>query len=211
MRNAWIVGAGAALLLTAGFAAGRARRTTPAATTTAPAAPGEAPATSAAARSATPARAAATPASAVAHPLALVGDSAERAAPAPLLPSEPRPLRPGDVRDGIERAFYREPRDPQWSRSAERTAEARLRGTLPKGATLHAVECHASLCRIESTHDSLDEYQQFVERAFMKIETQVWNGASYSTPVEDGAAERGFPVAIVSYVAREGHALPQVE
>ena len=133
-------------------------------------------------------------------------------APAPALPPSLATAQPESApRERIARAFSSEKSDPTWAQQAQRTAEARLRRNLPAGVTLRAVECRTSLCRIETTHENMDVYQRFVEMAFMKMDTQVWNGASFSTPVEADGAERGFPVAIVSYLAREGRALPQLQ
>jgi len=132
-------------------------------------------------------------------------------APTPTAPAAapPTELRPADVRDHMERVFVDEKPDLNWSRTAERTAETRLRSLMPEGGTLRSVECRASLCRIETSHEGLDEYREFVERAFMKMDTQVWNGPSYSTPLDDKAAEHGFPLTFVSFLAREGHELPR--
>jgi hypothetical protein len=191
-------------LALAGFAAGR-RHGSPAATAT-----GAEPRTDAAAPALAAGNLRAAPLPPGAQgPLAQVAASTTTAAAAPG-PDDRRVVGPGAVRDHIERVFSDEKPDPAWARSTEHSVESRLRRSLPAGATLHSVECHASLCRIETAHENLDEYQAFIEQTFMKVETQLWNGASYSTPTEDGAAERGFPVAIVSYLAREGRALPQL-
>jgi len=116
-------------------------------------------------------------------------------------------LRAANVRDLIASAFNKEKPDSKWSQGAEQRAESRLRNVMPQGATLQSVECRASMCRIQTAHENLDEYQEFVERAFMKVESQVWNGGSFSTPADDGAHH--FPIAIVTYIAREGYELPR--
>src|SRR4051794_23713541 len=206
MARTSIIGLGAVLLIVIGFAAGRYRSATP------PAA-GDPTANRAAAAlrklgDALPVVAPPPPAPPV---VAANGAPADTAPPEPepeptpsATPSEPPP---SSLRDMLGRVFEKESIDPKWSHVAERTAETRLRSTMPKGGSLQSVECRSSMCRIQSVHESVDEFQEFVQSAFMKIDTQVWNGGSFSTPIEDG--ERRFPVTIVTFIAREGLALPR--
>jgi hypothetical protein len=205
MARTSIIGLGAVLLIVIGFAAGRYRSATP------PAAGDPA-----ANRAATALRNLGNALPLVAPPpppsppaVAANGAPADTAPPEPeptpsATPSEPPP---SNMRDMLARVFEKESTDPKWSPVAEQTAESRLRNAMPKGGSLQSVECRSSMCRIQSVHESVDEFQEFVQSAFMKIDTQVWNGGSFSTPVEDG--ERHFPVTIVTYIAREGRALPK--
>jgi hypothetical protein len=125
--------------------------------------------------------------------------------------AEPRPApadppAPFDLRGRFDSVFLAQQSDPAWSGTASRLVEARIGAALPPASTLRAVECRASLCRIESEHPDLQHYQQFFQRGFMDADTRAWNGAV--TTVE--FTERGDgTIHALSYLAREGTAMPQ--
>jgi hypothetical protein len=115
---------------------------------------------------------------------------------------------PAEVRAKIDAAFTREGVDPRWATQAQVTAQTRLAAALPETSTLRSVECHSSMCRFETVHEDADHVQQFVLRAFMDPETQVWNGGFFSTAAvpEEGIGK----LVIVSYLARDEEELDSV-
>ncbi len=132
---------------------------------------------------------------------AMTASAEPRPAPAPADP--PAPL---DLRARFDSAFLTQRPDPAWTGAAGRLVEARIGAALPPASTLRAVECRASLCRIETDHPDLQHYQQFFQRGFIDADTRAWNGAV--TTVELAEAGDGTLHAL-SYLAREGTALPQ--
>lgn len=121
-------------------------------------------------------------------------------------PASAEPPAPVDPRARLDSAFLAQQPDPAWTGAASRLAEARIGAALPPASMLRAVECRASLCRIETDHPDLQHYQQFFQRAFVDPDTRAWNGAV--TTAELAEAGDGT-VHVISYLAREGAALPQ--
>jgi hypothetical protein len=107
----------------------------------------------------------------------------------------------------LDSKFAAEDVDPAWSHSAARQADEALASTIPAGSTLGRVECHASLCRVESFHTSRDAYRSFVDTSFVSRDTKLWNAASTSIILD--ASDAG--VKAVSFIAREGKAIPAME
>jgi hypothetical protein len=129
--------------------------------------------------------------------------AAPATAPAPAAAHPPAPV---DPRVQLDAAFLAERADPAWTGGAGRLAEARIGGALPPGSALRALECRASLCRIETEHPDLPHYRQFFQRAFIDQDSRAWNGAVTTaelTEAGDGS------VHVISYLAREGAPLPQ--
>jgi hypothetical protein len=140
----------------------------------------------------------------------VAGAMAASAEPRPT-PAEPRPTpaeppAPFNLRARFDGAFAAQRPDPAWTGTASRLVEARIGAALPPASTLRGVECRASLCRIETDHPDLQHYQQFFQRGFIDADTRAWNGAV--TTVEFAEAGDGT-IHAVSYLAREGTALPQ--
>lgn len=121
---------------------------------------------------------------------------------------KPRPLASTEVRDRLEGKFSQEHAEPTWSAAAQRLAETRLPGTLPPSSSLRSVDCRASMCRIETSHQDLDHYRQFVHKAFLTPDTHLWNGGFFSTLIDDPGS--GTVVA-VAFLGRDGVALPDVQ
>lgn len=119
-------------------------------------------------------------------------------------PPPPGP-EPAQMKAELETTFASERTDPTWSSEAQREARARITAALPETSTLRDVDCHASLCRIETSHADLMSYQRFVQGAFMNPETRIWNAGFFSSPPVQG--DNGQLVATM-YVAREGEPLP---
>ena len=112
-----------------------------------------------------------------------------------------------EIRDRYEEAFKGEPLDAAWSDSAEHIAEDRLKVTVPQGSELLAIRCKTSICRIETSHPDRAHFDKFVETSFKNPTSSLWNGATFSSILGDCSAA---PLRVVSYVAREGRALPAV-
>jgi hypothetical protein len=111
-----------------------------------------------------------------------------------------------EARERYETAFTHDVPDPTWSLEARRIAERKLPALLPEGSVVRAFDCHAALCRLETSHRDMDSYMKFIHSAFLNSSQAMWNGATYSTPLHDDLND-GF---MVTYIAREGSALPQV-
>jgi hypothetical protein len=140
----------------------------------------------------------------------LVGAMAASAEPR-TAPAEPRtapaePPAPFDPRARLDSAFLAQQADPAWTASASRLVESRIGAALPPGSALRGVECRASLCKIESDHPDLPHYQRFFQRAFVDQDTRAWNGAVTTAELADAG---DGTVHVISYLAREGAALPQ--
>lgn len=97
--------------------------------------------------------------------------------------------------------------DPDWSQRAGGSFTKALTAGLPEGSTVSNVECRSTLCRAETTHQSVDAFVAYNEAVFMSPERQVWNGGMFSTVVE----ETSSGVTAVSFIAKEGAALPVPE
>jgi len=118
-----------------------------------------------------------------------------------------RHVEPAVIRERLDDQFARERPDPAWAPDAQRTAEARIVGAISKTSEVRSIECRASMCRIETAHQDLDHYQQYVHRAFMDPETHLWNGGFFATLLGEPTESR---VTTVAYLARDGEALPSM-
>jgi hypothetical protein len=76
------------------------------------------------------------------------------------------------------------------------------------GSSVRSLECHTSLCRIETMHPSLEDFRGFMQRAYLTPDpmTRVANGPIFAAllaqPVE------GQPVIAVAFVGRDGTVMP---
>jgi hypothetical protein len=104
----------------------------------------------------------------------------------------------------IDRSFASEVSDPRWSGTATNQVVHAISGSLPKGSLLGEVSCRSSICKIETTHESLEAFQSFNDAAFVKGAQSLWNGAVYSAVNEQSAQG----IRAVSYLAKEGQTLP---
>jgi hypothetical protein len=112
-----------------------------------------------------------------------------------------------DYRRNYEAVFARETTDIGWAKAAEKMARAKLPKLLPNGSTIRSVECHSTLCRLETAHRNKENYFLFGQNAFMSEEGRLWNAATFSSPLDDRLSD---PV-MISYIAREGHELPRID
>ena len=107
----------------------------------------------------------------------------------------------------LDDKFEAEERDPNWSGPAATQATRALTSDLPSGSTLGSVECRTNLCRVESSHPSLDAFQSFVHSALLSRDKKLWNGGFSAQVVAQGP----LGVKAVTYIAKEGQAVPQLE
>jgi hypothetical protein len=134
---------------------------------------------------------------------------ASETSPDAAAPAGPKHRAPNEAEtvQQLDRKFNGETRDSDWTVTAERDLHAALSATLPEGTTLGKVECRTSFCRVESFHPDLEHFQQFVDKAYMGREKQVWN-AGFAAVVTSQSPSR---VTALSYVAREGQSIPALE
>lgn len=113
--------------------------------------------------------------------------------------------RRAEVHLQYENAFAEDGSDREWAAAAQRVARDKLPSALPDGSTLRSFECHTTMCRLETVHKDRLSYSKFVEMAFVDPASRLWNGATYSTPLNDGPDDG----MMVTFIAREEHPLPQ--
>jgi len=106
-------------------------------------------------------------------------------------------------RDQLELTFARDHTDPSWTVRASTDARRKIAAVLPTGSELHSFECHETLCRVESTHDSQTKEDAFLKAAFLDPDTQIWNSGGFSAPVGDQPGPDGR-IEIVTFIGREG-------
>ncbi|WP_437831028.1 hypothetical protein [Sorangium sp. So ce1153] len=136
------------------------------------------------------------------------------------LPAAPPPRTSVELADGrkslsladgqarVERVFHEEAPDPDWAREAEIALQEKIAAALPRSSALRSVECRASLCRVEVAYRDPADGGRFFDAAFKNPDSKIWNADTFSTPPRpDG---RGNTI-VVSYLAREGEALPSLE
>jgi hypothetical protein len=120
--------------------------------------------------------------------------------------STERRLEPKEVQEHLETEFESDARDPRWTRRDEDVARDKFSAVLPKGSEMRSLECRETMCRIETSHASLEESRQYTQTAFLDQSTQIWNVPGYTMRIGD--TSEGAPVVMVAYIAREGHELP---
>jgi hypothetical protein len=126
-------------------------------------------------------------------------------------PEPQRPLlQPAQLRDRMEGIFYDERVDASWADRALRLAQERIAGTLSDGSDVRSIECRSSMCRIETSHTDEQHYHQFLRKAFLDPETELWNGSVFSTPLDDASQAEGR-IVVVAYLTRDGQAMPTVD
>lgn len=113
------------------------------------------------------------------------------------------------IRKSLEALYQSEVPDPSWSERARSLAENALAAHLPDGSRLGAIDCRASVCRIESTHDRQKQADEFIHKALAEPATRPWNGGFAVGPIaEDPATGR---VTTLLFLMRESKDLPPVE
>lgn len=141
-------------------------------------------------------------------PLA-IAERAAAAAPADDRPPDAvqRAPTPVELAAEIDGKFAAQDADPDWSLEAAHRVGDALSSSLPSGTTVGRIECRASLCRVESFHASREAFRSFVDATLLSRDRKIWN-AAFTSIVLDAS---GPGVKAVSFIAREGHALPATE
>lgn len=133
-----------------------------------------------------------------------VADEKPVAALAPAAPSPPRMPSDEVVAAQLDDHFAAERPDPSWSERATHDASAAVSKTLPPGSAIRRVECRATLCRVESFHESVSAFKKFNDETFLDHHRALWNAGITSMVREQTAAG----VTAVSYIAKEGQEIP---
>jgi hypothetical protein len=110
-----------------------------------------------------------------------------------------------EVRDHIETSFGADHALAS-SHDLAQGLEDGVRAVLPAGSSVRSVECRSALCRIETVHPSVDEFRDFVARAFLAPDAKVASGPVFAGLLTEPA--RGEAVVAVAYVGRDGSPLP---
>lgn len=109
------------------------------------------------------------------------------------------------VLDVQRRAFASERMDSSWSTSAASQVKTALSAHLPEGTVIGSVECHTTLCSIETQHKGNEAYHMFV-RATLTGELQGLWASNWSATITQEDADG---VSAQVFIAREGYGLPQ--
>jgi hypothetical protein len=99
----------------------------------------------------------------------------------------------------LESDFRAEARDPKWSDHGTTEASRALAHDLPEGTKLGKVECRSTMCRVESSHTSVDAFQAFVRADLLSHTRQLWNGGFSSYVVSQSPTG----VTALTFIARE--------
>jgi hypothetical protein len=124
------------------------------------------------------------------------------------IPNNPEPELPRlsanaeDYRPYLQRQFLQQALDVSWARQAKSDLDTRLGHLLDKRSSVTSIECRASLCRVELTHQDERAYASF---ANAYAHAQVWKGPGFFS--KQGETGRGEWI-MVMFLAREGNELP---
>ncbi len=110
---------------------------------------------------------------------------------------------PADLKEFMETTFAGQSVDPSWAPAAEDTLQYGLGDQLPSGSVIQSVECHTSICRIETVHNNSEDYEQFLT-TFKDPNNRIWSGDASSQELTQGP--HGDRV-VVTYFSREGEPL----
>lgn len=108
-----------------------------------------------------------------------------------------------EIRGQMEVIFDQEHTDPSWASNADTLARERLRATLPPGSDVRSIDCRTSMCRIETSHRAIDDYQKAMHDAFMEPTKRPWNGGIFSSLV----SEQPSYLVAVTFLARDGRSI----
>lgn len=99
----------------------------------------------------------------------------------------------------LESDFQSEAHDPKWSARGTSEATRALSHDLPGGTKLGKVECRFTMCRVESSHSSVEAFQAFVRSHLLSHGRQLWNGGFSSYVV----AQSPSGVTALTFIERE--------
>lgn len=89
-----------------------------------------------------------------------------------------------------------------WAGQTTAALQRSLHALLPAGASVRALECHRSLCRLEVAMASAEQLEDF-ERQALHGEDVLWRGQAMLMP----SARADGSVAMTAYLVREGMAM----
>jgi hypothetical protein len=117
------------------------------------------------------------------------------------------PLSNPEIRQRMATVFAGDPVNQTWAQERAKTLTARLQVALSPASVLKNIECHSSICRFETAHDSRASFTKFMDGAFKSFDTKLTTGASVTMIQGRDADGR---IDVVSYVAGEGEPLPSI-
>ena len=141
--------------------------------------------------------------SATVVPVAASASAASHETPAASATEPPRPPKPQtELRQELEFAFQQDRGDPRWSAADKRTALDKLTASLPEGSSIRSVECHETMCRVDSLHADMQAYRAYAHSTFIDSKDPAFAGGGIvmRIPSPDGQG----PIQMVSYVSRNG-------
>lgn len=131
----------------------------------------------------------------------------EDTAPSPPAEATEAPLTQAEVAVYLDNTFDAEPVDPAWGKAATQEATRALSSGIPSGTKVKGVQCRTSLCRVETSHTSVDDFRAFATGSLLGRDRHIWNGG-VSTQVRE---ESATGVTAVTYIAKEGQSVPVPE
>ncbi|NOK13323.1 hypothetical protein [Corallococcus exercitus] len=128
------------------------------------------------------------------------GATEEDGAEAPDEVPPPPPMRPPppsfeQSRTRVMTAFAEEPVDSDWSGRATQTLNETLRQHLPSGSRVKALDCRATLCRVELVHRSAAD-----SGPFMMDGLRAWPGSIFVA----SESQEGTDYVVTLIAAKEG-------
>ena len=105
-----------------------------------------------------------------------------------------------DLRDSAEAQFVAEGYDRAWSSEAASLLRSKLTSHLSKALNLVSLECRESLCRLETSHRDLKEFQEF-QRGSLTAHDFGWDGPILYAPLK---TQNSGDVIAVTYLTRPG-------
>jgi HAMP domain-containing protein len=105
-----------------------------------------------------------------------------------------------ELQDSAEAQFVGEAFDRNWSSDAAAQLQSKLTPWLRRESRLRSLECRESLCRLETSHRDLQEFQDF-QRDSLSAHDFGWQGPMLFAPLK---TEKSGEVTAVTYLTRPG-------
>jgi hypothetical protein len=100
----------------------------------------------------------------------------------------------------VEAEFEREAVDRAWDPSRE--LRGKLDKVLPQGSSIRELDCRSSMCRLESSHASVQDYEAFAENfGIPRQGGAIWPGSGVFF-IARQPEQQGEPLTVVGYLAR---------
>lgn len=112
---------------------------------------------------------------------------------------------PEEVRNHLETTFGSE-RATASSQARAYSVEKGVRAALPANSSVRTIECRGALCRIETEHSTMEEFHEFVRKAFQTPDSSIANAPVFAGPL--ARATSGSTLVAVAYLGSEGAVLP---